>query len=247
MDEKIVLRKIYEKYINPTKEKRDKYLGVEIEIPIVNLSNEPVDFNIVHQLTDTFASKFQMEPISIDDDGHICSLQSYINGDNLSYDCSYNNLELSMGKEQNLNVISARFKTYYLFINSFLNQYNYTLTGMGINPFRKKNRNVPIQNERYRMLYHYLGLYKNHSHPDFFHNYPDYGMFSSSSQVQIDVAFSDLVDTINVFSKLEPIKALLFSNSVMPEDENGILCVRDMFWENSMHGINPKNVGLFDH
>lgn len=222
-------------------------MGVEIEIPIVNLGNDPVDFAVVHQLTETFASAFQMEAISVDDDGHICSLQNYQNGDNLSYDCSYNNLELSMGKEQNINVISERFKTYYLFINRFLNQYNYTLTGMGVNPFRKKNRNVPIQNERYRMLYHYLGLYKNYNHPDFFHDYPDYGMFSSASQVQIDVDFDDLVDTINVFSKLEPIKALLFSNSVMPEDEDGLLCVRDMFWENSMHGLNPKNVGMFEH
>jgi glutamate--cysteine ligase len=39
----------------------------------------------------------------------------------------------------------------------------------------------------------------------------------------------------------------LFSNSVMQEDENGLLCVRDMFWKNSMHGLNPKNVGMFEH
>ena len=31
--------------------------------------------------------------------------------------------------------------------------------------------------------------------------------------------FDDLLDTINVFSKLEPIKALLFSNAIMPEDK----------------------------
>jgi len=96
------------------------------------------------------------------------------------------------------------------------------------------------------MLFHHLGLYKSYTHPDFFHPYPDFGTFSSASQVQIDVDYSNLVDTINVFTKLEPIKALLFSNSVMPEDEAGMLCVRDMFWENSMHGINPKNIGAFE-
>lgn len=246
MDENTVLQKLYEKYISPTKKKREKYMGVEIEIPIVNLNGEPVDFSIVHQLTESFAAEFKMEPISVDDDGYICSLQNHQNGDNFSYDCSYNNLELSMGKEQNLNTLAERFKTYYLFINDFLNPYNHTLTGMGINPYRKQNQNVPIKNERYRMLHHYLGSYENYSHPEYFHNYSDYGMFSSASQVQIDVDYADLLDTINVFSKLEPIKALLFSNAVMPEEENGMLCVRDMLWNNSMHGVNRKNVGLFE-
>jgi gamma-glutamylcysteine synthetase len=245
MDKNIIIQKIYKKYINPTKQKREKYLGVEIEIPIVNLNDAPVDFSVVHQLTYAFAAKFDMKPIGYDD-GHICSLENSENGDNLSYDCSYNNLELSMGKEINLNVISERFREYYGFINSFLNFYDHTLTGMGINPNRKRNQNVPIQNERYRMLHHYLGMFKQYKHPEFFHNYPDYGMFSSASQVQIDVDYDDLLDTINVFSKLEPIKALLFSNAVMPEEEEDILCVRDMLWKNSMHGLNPKNVGMFE-
>ncbi|KNZ43528.1 hypothetical protein [Acetobacterium bakii] len=247
MNENIIFEKLYEKYISPTHKKCDKYMGIEIEIPIVNLNEEPVDFAIIHRLTQAFARQFQMDPIGIDDDGNICALQNHRNEDKLTYDCSYNNLEISMGKEKNLNVIFERFKAYYVFINGFLNTYNYTLTGMGINPYRKKNRSAPIPNERYRMLYHFLGLYKNYTHPDFFHSYPDYGMFSSASQVQIDVDYMELLDTINIFSKLEPIKALLFSNSVMPEDENGMLCVRDMLWENSLHGLNPKNTGMFDH
>ena len=142
-----------------------------------------------------------------------------------------------MGKEQNLNILYDRFKEYYTFINDYFKKYNYTLTGMGINPYRKVNRCVPIPNERYRMLFHHLGAYGNYIHPDFFHSYPDFGTFCSASQVQIDVDYSDLIDTINAFSWVEPISALLFSNSVMPEDEGNTLCVRDMFWENSMHGL----------
>jgi len=246
MDESIVVEALYKKYIAPTKEKREKYIGIEIEIPIINLSGEAVDFNLVHKLTDVFAQQFLMVSIGVDDEDHTYSLQNYENGDNLSYDCSYNNLEFSMGKEQNINVLYARFKTYYSFANVFLKSNNHTLTGMGINPYRKSNRCVPILNERYRMLFHYLGQYEKHSHTAFFHPYPDFATFSSASQVQIDVEYSDLVDTINVFSKLEPIKALLFSNSVMPEEEEGVLCVRDMLWENSMHGINLKNIGMFE-
>lgn len=246
MNESIVLEALYERYIAPTKKKREKYIGVEIEMPIINLSGKAVDFSIVHRLTEAFAVHFQMVAVSLDDDGHICSLQNYDNGDNLSYDCSYNNLELSMGKKQNINELYEQFRTYYSFIEDFLKPYNYTLSGLGINPYRKKNRCVPILNERYRMLFHYLGLYKTQKHPDFFHPYPDFGTFSSASQVQIDVDHEELVDTINVFSKLEPVKALLFSNSVMPEEEQDMICVRDMLWENSMHGINPKNIGAFE-
>jgi len=97
------------------------------------------------------------------------------------------------------------------------------------------------------MLFHYLNQYPKHIHPSRFHHYPDFGTFSSASQVQIDVNYSDLVNTINTFTKLEPIKALLFSNSVMPEEETDLICVRDMLWENSMHGINPKNIGMYEY
>ena len=34
---------IYEKYIAPTKKNRPDYIGVEIEMPVVNLEGKPVD------------------------------------------------------------------------------------------------------------------------------------------------------------------------------------------------------------
>ena len=123
---------------------------------------------------------------------------------------------------------------------------HYTLTGMGVNPHRTINRNVPIPNGRYRMLFHHLNSYKNYTVPMFFHSYPEYGTFSSASQVQLDVDYDDLLTTLSVFSKVEPIKALLFSNSVLLGEHEELLCCRDMFWENSTHGINPHNVGMFE-
>ena len=52
--------------------------------------------------------------------------------------------------------------------------------------------------------------------------------------------------TLNTFSKFEPIKSLLFSNSVLLGEDETTLCCRDMFWENSTHGINPHNVVMYD-
>lgn len=117
---------------------------------------------------------------------------------------------------------------------------------MGVNPYRIYNRNEPIPNGRYRMLFHHLKSYVNYNIPKYFHSYPEYGLFSGASQVQLDVDYEDLIMTIRAFSRLEPIKALLFSNSVLLNEREDLQCCRDMFWEDSTHGINPHNIGMFD-
>ena len=152
-----------------------------------------------------------------------------------------------MGKEEDLFTINERFRKYYKFIKEGFEKCNHTLSGMGINPYRKYNNEIPIPNERYLMLYHHLKSYTDY--PDGlmdFHDYPGYGMFSSASQVQLDVPYDDLIGNINVFSKLEPIKALLFSNSLLLGDNEEYVCFRDILWEYSTHGINPHNIGMYD-
>lgn len=244
--QKEVSEKLYEKYIEPTKKKREEFVGIEIEMPILNLDKRAVDFKKVHEITDRFLEKFSFEAEGIDSQGNIYSAIDKNTGDILSYDCSYNNLELSLGKAKDLKTLSFRFEKYYSFLQGELSKYHYTLTGMGVNPYRIYNNNVPIPNERYRMLFHHLGSYKKYENlPMHFHNYPEYGTFSSASQVQLDVDYDDLIITLEAFSKLEPIKALLFSNSVLLGEHEELLCCRDAFWENSTHGINPHNIGMF--
>ena len=43
-----IKNKLYEEFIKPTNQKKN-YIGIEIEIPIVNLYKNPVDFNLVHK------------------------------------------------------------------------------------------------------------------------------------------------------------------------------------------------------
>lgn len=236
---------LYEKYIAPTKRKREHYIGIEIEMPILNLNKQPVDFQVIHQLTADFMREFSFSVLGRDDEGQIYSAEHPETGDIFSYDCSYNNLELSMGKEKELYAIRDRFNRYYNYIQNWLANQNYTLSGFGVNPYRNYNENVPILNGRYRMLFHHLHSYKQYSLPMYFHSYPAYGTFCSASQVQLDVEYEDLLETINTFSRLEPIKALLFSNSLLLDEHEELLCCRDMFWENSTHGINPHNIGMY--
>ena len=242
-----IRNKLYEEFIKPTNQKKN-FIGIEIEIPIINLSKEAVDFDVVHKITDEFQKQYSdFCNDGVDYDGNIFALKNPQNDDIVCYDCSYNNIEFAMGKEKDLFTINDRFCDYYSFVKEEFEKYNHTLTGMGINPYRKYNRNVPIPSERYLMLYHHLKSFKNYKNvPMHFHDYPEYGMFSSASQVQLDVNKDDLVQTINVFSKIEPIKALLFSNSVLFGEDNNIVCFRDALWEYSTHGVNPHNIGVYD-
>ena len=244
--EEIVRKKLFEQFIKPTQEKKN-FIGVEIEIPIINLDKSAVDFDVVHKVTDKFQKQFcDFKKDGIDYEGNIFSLKNNNNDDVFCYDCSYNNIEFAMGKEKDLFPIYDRFCDYYAFTKDCFEEYNHTLTGMGINPYRKYNKYNPIPSERYLMLYHHLKSFKNYNNLMHFHNYPEYGMFSSASQVQLDVYKDDLVKMINIFSKIEPIKALLFSNSVLFEDNKDVTCFRDILWEFSTHGVNPHNIGMYD-
>lgn len=233
---------IYEKYIHPIQRPRRLYVGVEFELPIVNLDREPVDFTVVYALTDAFIRTFGFDEIQRDDDGHIYSAEKNANGDSLSYDCSFNTLEFSFGIEKDLNVIYRRFSDYYTFIQSFLLKHHHTLTGMGVNPYHEINNNVPVANGRYRMLLHHLRSYTQYGNSIPFHDMPNFGLFCAASQVQLDAQEDTVIDTLNVFAKLEPLKALLFANSPYGD----LLCSRDHFWKHSLHGLNPHNVDTYE-
>lgn len=246
--DEMIRDKICQLFLESTKKSKKEYIGIEIEVPIINLNKEAVDFDIVHRVTESFKNHFNsFEVEGTDYDGNIYALRNRENDDVVCYDCSYNNIEFAMGKEEDLFSINERFKKYYTFIKKEFEIYDHTLSGMGINPYRKYNQEIPIPNERYLMLYNHLKSADNYSDSlMYFHDYPGYGMFSSASQVQLDVPYDELIENINVFSKLEPIKALLFSNSVLLGDNEDYVCFRDNLWEYSTHGINPHNIGMYD-
>lgn len=247
INEETVRNKLYDEFIKPTNQKKN-FIGIEIEIPIVNLDKKAVDFEVVHEVTRKFQNYYSdFKADGIDYDGNVFALKNPKSDDIVCYDCSYNNIEFAMGREKDLFTINDRFVEYYSFVKESFEQYNHTLTGMGINPYRIYNKHSPIPSERYLMLYHHLKSVENYGDvPMHFHRYPEYGMFSSASQVQLDVYRDDLVKTINVFSKIEPIKALLFSNSVLIDENKHLACFRDALWEYSTHGVNPHNIGMYD-
>jgi gamma-glutamylcysteine synthetase len=287
-----------QRFIEPTRQQRPHYAGIEIELPIVNLSQGaaaggaammgalrsdatvmdasqqgtsqqgvttrstsqqgattrsataspalPVDFVVIHALTEAFAKRFGFVPSAMDNHGNVYQLIDPITDDNLCYDCSYNNLEFSFGKVDDLGMVQQRLAAYLAFVQETLARSGHIVTGMGINPHRAVNRHEPLPNGRYRMLAHHLSKAGKTPTPLYFHPYPDYGMFTSASQVQIDVEFPQLIDTIRVHSLLEPLKAVLFANSPFVDAGVSYLCARDMLWEYSMNGYNPHNIGAYE-
>ena len=49
---------IYDKYIAPTKEERPDYIGVEIEMPLVNLNGQAVDEAVSIEVAERFIRQF---------------------------------------------------------------------------------------------------------------------------------------------------------------------------------------------
>ena len=50
--QRLIEEKIYQQFIEPTKQKKD-FIGIEIEMPIINLNKKAVDFSVVHNVTST--------------------------------------------------------------------------------------------------------------------------------------------------------------------------------------------------
>ncbi|MBE5924835.1 MAG: glutamylcysteine synthetase [Lachnospiraceae bacterium] len=237
---------LYNRYIVPTENKKESSIGIEIEMPVVNLNGEATDFEVTQKVVEEFRKKNGFEPVGIDLNGYCYSATEKLTGDNISFDCSYNNLEISFGKEKTLTAIWDRFSSYISELNDELSKYGHILTGMGVNPGLKANSTEFLPVPRYRMLEGFLKRSKAWEYPMYFHPYPEFATYACASQVQLDVTREKLISTIKAFSLLEPIKSLIFANAWM-EAEPDNLCVRDMFWENSTHGINPHNIGMFEH
>jgi len=241
---KDVKQRLYNRYIVPTEKKSTVNAGIELELPIVNLRREAVDFSVVHELTLAFGKRFAFAADKYDDEGELLAVIDKDTGDILTFDCSYNTLEISLGIVDNLHDADTRLLPYLEFIQAFLQKREHTVVGLGINPHREYNNHIPIQNGRYRMLFRHLSLYEKHLDKKKFLPYPAFGMFTAASQIQLDILPGKLIHTLKIFNALEPFKSVLFANSPMKSE--GLLLARDQLWSDSMQGYNPRNIGSHD-
>lgn len=231
-----------ERYLTPIKDNPKLFIGIELEFPIVETSGAKTDTTVSKKLILHLMTKFNLEVVKKDRNDNIIHLLEPITKDEILFEVSYNTLEIAFGKAKTLLEIDQRFHAYLSVCQDFLKQFNHAIQGIGINPQWEINDNRAVALPRYEMLIEFLKMGTNYNgcHP-----YPDYASFICSSQAQFDVSTDNYLRILNLFNLIEPVKAYLFANSSFPKGFPDLSISRDRFWEDSMHGFFPENVGLY--
>ena len=230
---------IHNRFIKPLLNKKTGNIGIELEFPMLNLNKSPIEQNIAINLLHYFLENgFKTE--ETDTFGNPAFITNQF-GDCISFDNSYNNIEFSMNYGHNLNEIKERFYGYFKLAQEFLKSYNYIITGMGTNPYKKHITQSHVNYPVYNMVDEYLHKFSGEGT----HNYPDFPAYLSSVQTHLDINTEDLPKTATLFAKIDFLRGMLFSNSPDFELRKSI-CFRDYLWSNSAFGICKTNTGAVD-
>ena len=233
-----------QRYYEPIKEQPELFVGIELEYPVVNLSANATDVSLTKQLLVYLLDNFDFQADKYDSDNNPIQLIDKASGDMILFEVSYNTIEFAFAKAERISEVEERLDTYLGIIQPYLQNHNHELQGWGVNPNWAKNDNRPVKSPRYEMLMDFLGLSKAKNNP-FFHDYPEYGSFICGSQVQLDVSKTSYLRVLNAFNQIEGPKAVLLANSDFWGSDWDLTLSRDVFWENSMHGVFKENAGVF--
>lgn len=233
-----------QRYYLPIKEQPGLFVGIELEYPVVNLSGNATDVSLTKQLLIYLIDNFGFKADKFDSDNNPIQLIEQASGDMILFEVSYNTIEFAFAKANRIAEVEERLDAYLSMIQPYLRNHNHELQGWGVNPNWAKNDNSPVKSPRYEMLMDFLELSKAKNNP-FFHNYPEYGSFICGSQVQLDVSKISYLRVLNAFNQIEGPKAVLFANSEFWGSDWDLAISRDVFWENSMHGVFEENAGIF--
>lgn len=231
------------RYLKNIKENPDLYVGIELEFPIVHVNEQATDIEVSKDLMRFLVDALHLEVEKEDQDGNPIQLVEPKSQDRILFEVSYTTLEFAFGRAQNIQEVEGRFQAYMKVIQEKLGEKNHAIQGWGIHPNWDSNDNRPVAYPRYQMLMDYLSM-GSHQESVHLHDFPQYAAFICGSQVQLDVSTANYLRVINAFTQLEAAKAYLFANSEFSGAEWDTLISRDIFWENSMHGIYPENVGV---
>ena len=234
-----------DRYLKNIKENPELYIGIELEFPIVHKKGQPTDIEVSKDLMCFLVDALSLKVEKEDQDGNPIQLVEPMSQDRILFEVSYTTLEFAFGKAKSIQEVEGRFRAYMEVIQEKLGEKDHAIQGWGIHPNWDINDNRPVAYPRYQMLMAYLsmGIHQESTH---LHDFPQYGAFICGSQVQLDVSTANYLRVINAFTQIEAAKAYLFANSQFSGADWDTLISRDIFWEKSMHGIYPENVGVND-
>ena len=233
------------RYLKNIKENPDLYIGIELEFPIVQVNGQATDIEVSKELMHFLVGALGLKVEKEDQDGNPIQLVEPMSQDRILFEVSYTTLEFAFGRAQKIQEVQGRFQAYMKVIQEKLGEKDHAIQGWGIHPNWDINDNRPVAYPRYQMLMDYLQMGSRQERVNL-HDFPQYGAFIYGSQVQLDVSTANYLRVINAFTQLEAAKAFLFANSEFSGADWDTLISRDIFWEKSMHGIYPENVGVND-
>ena len=231
------------RYLKNIKENPDLYIGIELEFPIVHTKGKPTDIEVTKDLMRFLVDALSLEVEKEDQEGNPIQLVEPKSQDLILFEVSYTTLEFAFGRAQNIQEVQGRFQAYMKVIQEKLGEKDHAIQGWGIHPNWDINDNRPVTYPRYQMLMDYLKMDNNQESVSL-HDFPAYGAFICGSQVQLDVSTANYLRVINAFTQIEAAKAFLFANSEFSGADWDTQISRDIFWEESIHGIYPENVGV---
>jgi len=231
------------RYLKNIKENPELYIGIELEFPIVHTKGKPTDIEVSKDLMRFLVDALSLEVEKEDQEGNPIQLVEPKSQDRILFEVSYTTLEFAFGRAQKIQEVEGRFDAYMKVIQEKLGEKDHAIQGWGIHPNWDQNDNRPVAYPRYQMLMDYLHMGSRQERVNL-HDFPQYGAFICGSQVQLDVSTANYLRVINAFTQIEAAKAYLFANSEFSGAEWDTQISRDIFWEASMHGIYPENVGV---
>ena len=232
-----------DRYLKNIKENPELYIGIELEFPIVHKKGQPTDIEVSKDLMCFLVDALSLKVEKEDQDGNPIQLVEPMSQDRILFEVSYTTLEFAFGKAKSIQEVEGRFRAYMEVIQEKLGEKDHAIQGWGIHPNWDINDNRPVAYPRYQMLMAYLQMGSRQESADLY-DFPQYGAFICGSQVQLDVSTANYLRVINAFTQLEAAKAFLFANSEFSGADWDTQISRDIFWEDSMHGIYPENVGV---
>jgi gamma-glutamylcysteine synthetase len=242
-----VQRLIARHFLEPMDRKPTRHFGTEFEFPIINLRGGSVEEEVALGLMDHMIGAAGCVTKKRDAGGRTIAVENPATGDLIAFEFCLHMLEISLAKSQSLTVTAGQLYCYLDLIQDYLRSRAHALSGFGVHPFARTIDKSPIAITHYRMLSRFMRLREPGNSP--FHDLNFFAVINSA-QTHLDCSLADAPRVFDVFSRLDWINALLFSNSVAIDGagrpEADFIGCRDLYYQASALGERKDNIGPFD-
>lgn len=227
-------RLLYHYLTDGIQNNKKNHVGIELEFPLVPSPGKPFDPNIAYTLMNA------MKPLGyqqsrFDADGTPLAVKD-ADGNVLTFDTCLENVEFASTSAPSLWPLYRRFRETLAAEQRALSEEEHFLLGVGFNPFLAKEHNAHlIEKELTLAIAEYFQHYRMKRR-----YVKDFYCVISSEQIHFNTTPEELPLLFELFTRLDWMNILLFSNSPARLDGRHFLCARNELYMQSSF----KQIGL---